>query len=367
MIIELLEKELHEMVLESDEIYIVSGLISTDGAKKLCDELDENVNADWDNIHIIVGIDMPTPADALRTLKKLRDDHRVDVSYYAKKGYFFHPKVYLFGNEGECVAYVGSANYTSAGLGKNIELTAKITDKQDCRRILNWINRIREDSRFISDSMLDRYRKTRGKKHDLDNVDDFKTKESEYYAKELMSLLRKCRQDEDTYEDYCDERADSLEDLERIIDKDGGFKRFDIKEFCKEEALGWIIPVYSRHLKDAKREGKLLNLCTMLTNEKLSLAKRVNLAMTDPRYQIYGAGINFISKILTVLYPKKCFLWNNASIWSFKALGNKLRTGLSVGEKYECYCNYYSQIMDELDIENFAVLDRMLYYIKTGR
>lgn len=367
MIIELLEKELHEKVLESEEIYIVSGLISTDGAKKLYDEIDENVNADWEDVHIIVGIDMPTPADALKKLKKLRDNYHVDVSYYAKKGYFFHPKVYLFRNEKKYVAYVGSANYTSAGLGKNIELTAKITDQKDCRKILTWINKIRDDSRFISESMLNRYRKVRKNKRDLDNIDDFKTEESEFFSKELMALLKSCRQNKDIYKDYCEERADSLKELERIIDKKGEFENFDIKAFCEEEALGWIVQVYSHHLEDAKRKGRLSNLCKMLKKEKWSLAKRVDLAMNSSEYQIYGAGINFISKILTALYPEKCFLWNNASIWSFKALGNKLPRGLSVGEKYEYYCNYYSRIMDELDVENFAVLDRMLYYIKTGR
>ncbi len=62
MIIEWLEKELHEHIICAEEIYVASGLISKDGAQKLIVDLKENEVAKWEDVHIIVGIDMPTPA-----------------------------------------------------------------------------------------------------------------------------------------------------------------------------------------------------------------------------------------------------------------------------------------------------------------
>lgn len=366
MIIEWLEKELHEHIICTEEIYVASGLISKDGAQKLIVDLKENEVAKWEDVHIIVGIDMPTPAEALKTLKKLGDDFHADVKYYAKKENFFHPKVYLFRYSKKYVAYVGSANYTSAGLGKNIELTSKITNQNDCKKIHKWFCKISNVSRQITESMLNRYADLRKKKPQLENMDEFKKAEIVHISSEIMDLLKECRQNHDLYLKFCEERDNSIVKLKGCIDIKNNFRNFNVKEFCQEGALGWIIPISIPGLEREKESGKLTKLCSMLNNERMSLAERVDLAMNDSKYKVERAGINVVSKILTVLYPRKCFLWNTESIKLFNELGNALPRGLSIGKKYEYYCDYYSKIINNLDIKNFAVLDRMLYYLDKG-
>ena len=78
-------------------------------------------------VRIVVGIDLPTPISVLRELKKRFKNTRV---YYSE---FFHPKMYLFQFfSDEYVAYIGSSNFTKAGLTNNIELSYQVNDQKEC-------------------------------------------------------------------------------------------------------------------------------------------------------------------------------------------------------------------------------------------
>lgn len=360
MIIEHLDLELKGSFLKANEIYVASGLISNDGAENLVNLLNKNTCADWEDVHIIVGIDMPTPAKSLKILKKLAGEN-ADVLYYGKKGCYFHPKVYLFKIKNKYIAYVGSANLTTAGLGKNIELSSKITKQADCKNILKWFRKISKDGEILTDNMISRYERRRSQKAtNPESMDEFKHKEKSYIAKDLVTSLKTLRLSK-KYSSFCKNRKNEINELRKIIDLDNDFKNFKAAEFCNQGALGHIITFNIDGLKEAATKGKIAKLCKMLRNEKIPVAERIEKALNNPRYKVNKAGINVVSKILATMYPEKYFLWNNRSMRVSKALGFTLPRGLTQGQKYYEYCKEYGKMLKKLKIRDYAVLDRMLY------
>ena len=360
MIIEHLDSELKDSFLNANEIYIASGLISNDGAKALVNFLNKKTEIDWEDVHIVVGIDMPTPANVLKILKKLAGEN-ADILYYGKKGSYFHPKVYLFKIKSKYVAYVGSANLTMAGLGINIELSSKITNSSECKDILKWFHKIARDGEIITDNMISRYEKQCSqRKTFFECMDSFKSKEKSCIAKDLVDSLKMLRQNS-IYSSFCNAKEKEVDELRKIIDLDNGFKNFKAAEFCKQGALGHIIAFNIDGLKDAVRTGKMEKLCKMLQDERIPIADRIEKALNNSRYKVNKAGINVVCKILATIYPEKYFLWNNRSIQVSKALGFTLPRGLTQGQKYYEYCKEYGKLLKKLKIRDFAVLDKMLY------
>lgn len=360
MIIEHLDLELKGCFLKANEIYVASGLISNDGAENLVNLLNKNTCADWEDVHIIVGIDMPTPAKSLKILKKLAGEN-ADVLYYGKKGCYFHPKVYLFKMKNKYVAYVGSANLTTAGLGKNIELSSKITKQMECKDVLKWFRKIAKDGEILTDKMISRYERRRSQKAtNPESMDEFKHKEKSYIAKDLVTSLKTLRLSK-KYSSFCNNRKNEINELRKIIDLDNDFKNFKAAEFCNQGALGHIIAFNIEGLEKAVKKGKMAKLCKMLQNEKIPVTERIEKALNNPRYKVNKAGINVVSKILATMHPEKYFLWNNRSMRVSKALGFTLPRGLTQGQKYYEYCKEYGKMLKKLKIQDFAVLDRMLY------
>lgn len=364
MILEHLDTELKNEILTSEKIYIATGLISADGADSLISDLENSENSEWEDVHIIVGIDMPTPVEALKKLKELADEYDADIQYYARKEFFFHPKVYLFYKNNSWTAFIGSANYTAAGLGKNIELTSKITNQKECASVLKWFKKISKDSKKMSDEMLGRYGEMRTRLPKMVNMDEFKKNEIDFTASELFERLKQIRQNGSLYENFCKERNEGVEDLRKIIDVENDFKNFNALDFCNKGALGHIIAFNVNGLKAAVKNGKMQKLCRMLKNDNRPVSERINDALV--KYKVDKAGINVISKILAIINPEEYFLWNDVSISISKDLGTQLPRGLSFGEKYDAYRCAFKKLLEELEIQDFAVLDRMLYYLAKG-
>lgn len=360
------EKELKKQLKTAEQVYIAVGLISVDGANMLVDAVNRNDNLieSDDNVQLIVGINMPTPAEALKIL--VGEDSGIGLlKYYAKPKSYFHPKVYLFKKKDRYTAFVGSANYTDAGLGRNVELTARVTNQIDCKDILNWFRRLLKDSKDVSMGMIKRYEKIKRKTAVASfNVDKFQNDEAKFEITDLKKDLLKCCKSKQ-YEDFCKKRENEIENLCKIVDAENQFENFDVAAFCNEGALGHIIAYNIDKLKRSKK--KLQKMCRMLADERRSVSNRINLALTDRKYKVNGAGINVVSKILTILHPEKYFVWNKVSKRVSNALGAKVLRGSSIGEKYQAYCNAYKPIMEKYGIENFAILDRILYYIETRK
>ncbi|MCY4427642.1 MAG: DEAD/DEAH box helicase family protein [Halieaceae bacterium] len=67
----------------------------------------------------------------LKCLSWLMREHRIEIKVALMKDALFHPKVWLFGNNGDVIAAHGSSNVTYAGIRKNIEQIAISRSWQD--------------------------------------------------------------------------------------------------------------------------------------------------------------------------------------------------------------------------------------------
>ncbi|QNN42702.1 phospholipase D family protein [Pedobacter roseus] len=130
MYISNLEENISEELKLAEEIWIAVGLISINALSPL-----EHLNA---QIHILVGIDLPTPPIVLRRLLEWAIQGKVKFKVYTLEGTFFHPKVYIWRKGSVLKAYVGSGNMTNGGWKNNVELFWQIEKVLECHKLVNW-------------------------------------------------------------------------------------------------------------------------------------------------------------------------------------------------------------------------------------
>ena len=152
MIITQLAIELQTKLQTATSIKIASGLVSKEGIEFIIDSCSEECK-----VSFIIGVDMPTPPDAIQKLYELSLNGKVELKLVTDKGYY-HPKLYLITHENKEVAYIGSANCTQAGLEKNIELSYKIDDKVEIKKLQEWYSKLYKDSTLISFEWLENYK-----------------------------------------------------------------------------------------------------------------------------------------------------------------------------------------------------------------
>ena len=89
---------------------------------------------------------------ALRTLAKIGQLRGPDA------GRHFHPKVFIFRDDGKSVAWVGSANFTSGGFGMNDEAVFETADTES---VQNWFDELWEHTDPLDTAAIDTYADSR--------------------------------------------------------------------------------------------------------------------------------------------------------------------------------------------------------------
>lgn len=362
MIYEKLEPIFKDLFSNSKQVCIAIGLISEGKAKEI-DRLARKYDTD---IYLIVGIDMPTPNSALRALMKAECNNKnLKVRYYSEDN-FFHPKVYLFENRDEKIAFVGSANYTERGFSSNSELTLQTTNVSDCKQIQKWFNGLWKKRAFpITEEMIacreneiEKYKMPALPK--MDRVKKVGKHINNFNQENFIKELRELRQDKSVYDKIRNQRNGVVDKLWGYLDVENdfaGFKGQKINQFCQEGSLGDL----DQHgvceaLHAASSDGTLRPFCIALADESQSIKKRVSKALKE----LNGVGRGTITKILTTLYPEKYILINGCSI---KYLSLK---ELSSGKRYVEYCEFGKELLRQLNVENFAVLDGLIRQASEG-
>lgn len=87
---------------------------------------------------------------ALKTLGEHLESGRVEMKVYTVEP--LHGKTYIFsgGSYFEHTAYVGSSNFTRAGLTSNLELNVEVEDQDQCRKLKTWFSALWDDQRSLS-------------------------------------------------------------------------------------------------------------------------------------------------------------------------------------------------------------------------
>ena len=362
MIYEKLEPIFKDLFSNSEKVCIAIGLISEGKAKEI-DRLARKYDTD---VYLIVGIDMPTPNSALRILMKAeRNNENLKVRYYSEDN-FFHPKVYLFEKGNKKVAYVGSANYTERGFSSNSELTLQTKTDADCNRIKKWFNDLWKNASSPITKEMIACRMSETKKYKwpplpkMNRVKKVSKHVCDFNQDEFIKKLKLLKCNETIYKKIRRTRNKTINNLRSCLDAKHGFAGFKgekIDEFCNEGSLGDLKQHGVRKaLHTASRNGTLRPFCMALADESQPIKNRVSKALKE----LNSVGKGTITKILTTLYPKKYILINGCST-KYLSLG-----GLSSGKRYVEYCEFGKELLRQLKVKNFAILDGLIRQASEG-
>lgn len=312
-------------------------------------------------VRFVIGTYLPTPLIVLKSLKK---NYGYNARIYNSE--LFHPKVYLFTlSDGTKKVILGSGNFTNGGLHDNIEAAVLVEESDIIEDLENWFQTIYMNSQPITDKFLANYKdyadgeirhRTNRRKHlnklqpQLDIYNDIR--------KETIKLLRHKMKNKKFIE-IINERSEVVKQLQKYVDLANHFKNFDIDNFFKIYELGTIPPIYKSYLMKAKQDGRLAKVLNMLIDENIPLNKRVDTVL-NKESKIKGIGINFLSKILCVYNQNLYVIWNEPTEKFFNTIGLKPDKGLTRGEQYQFYCNFFRSICKEAGVPDMAVLDALI-------
>ena len=353
-----IKDEVENLLFEAIEVNIAVALCSNYAVNAL-----QNVPKS-SKFRIVTGVDLPTPLEVLRTLK---NRYKKKARIYAET--FFHPKVYIFGLKNkELVAYIGSGNFSEGGLFNNIEVFYKVEDQDECRNLLDWFENVFNKSLCITDDFLIEYKEYSRKWSKEENKRKYEikallseTNEKKRLFDSMKEKLKEIREDSKVYDKICNERTDTVSRIKEALDYENGFENIDIDKFLKIKELGNIRQSYKKDLKRAVKSHKLRDLFLMLCNDDESIEKRYRAATEE--YKIRGCDKNMITKVLAVHDPQKYMLWNGVTEDIMDKYDIRFERGTKEYQKYGHLCEEFKEIISELKIKDFVVLDLMMFYV----
>jgi len=360
-VVENLDVSLTKELKNADEIWIAVALLTRSGLNLLQKQVMSKTIQ-----HYLIGINLPTEPGALKLLHKLEVKDKIQSRIYTEKT-FFHPKVYLIRKGESYSAFIGSANCTSSGLSKNVELTYKIANQEDGKKIKKWFDLLFETSVPIKSSFLKQYeenfekRKSRKAKDEAEAEKLKRALREEYVVtmearNELIKVLKWHRR-QPIYKQHTAEREEDIKNLRKSLDYPN-FKNIDIDKFFGIWQLGHLISIPIPTLKrEIKKFRKLL---LFLCNESIPVEDRIN-EVLDGNLKIRGVAEATISKILTIHNPNKYSVRNNKIDSVLYDYGIEVPQRISKGEKYNAVNNFLKELARESKMENMAVLDLYLY------
>ena len=353
-----IKDEVENLLSEAIEVNIAVALCSNYAINAL-----QNVPKSC-KLRIVTGVDLPTPLEVLRTLK-IRYKKKARV--YTES--FFHPKVYIFRLKNkELVAYIGSGNFTEGGLLNNIEVFYKVEDQDECNNISGWFENVFNKSLCITDDFLiddneyiRKWAKEENKRKYEIKALLSETNEKKRLFDSMKEKLKEIREDSKVYDEICNERTDTVSRIKEALDYENGFENIDIDKFLKIKELGNIRQSYKKDLKRAVKSHKLRDLFLMLCNDDESIEKRYRAATEE--YKIRGCDKNMITKVLAVHAPQKYMLWNGVTEDIMDKYDIRFERGTKEYQKYGHLCEEFKEIISELKIKDFVVLDLMMFYV----
>lgn len=351
-----IKEEVEKLLSEAIEVNIAVALCSYYAINAL-----QNV-AKSCKLRLVTGVDLPTPLEVLRTLKAdIRRRQEYIQNHFSSQGVYFQAE------NKELVAYLGSGNFTEGGLFNNIEVFYKVEDQDECCYLLNWFENVFNKSLCITDDFLIEYKEYSRKwaKEENKRKSEIKALLSETNEKKRLfdSLKEKLKgiRESKVYNEICKERTDTVSRIKEALDYENGFENIDIDKFLKIKELGNIRQSYKKDLKRAVKSHKLRDLFLMLCNDDESIEKRYRAATEE--YKIRGCDKNMITKVLAVHDPQKYMLWNGVTEDIMDKYDIRFERGTKEYQKYSHLCEEFKDIISELKIKDFVVLDLMMFYV----
>ncbi len=221
-------------------------------------------------------------------------------------------------------------------------------------------------SDFIKDYKPKYEARIKRNKFDKKEINKFKQKANlEHIAnlEEKASIIRKLIKFRTTskFKEILKERQHTIRDLKECLDYPN-FVDIDLKRFLTIRELGTIVAIKVKNSIE-KNPKKLTELLKFICDEKIPIKNRMDEGLNG-KYKIDEVKEAFLSKVLVAHNPKIYFVHNKAFIKNLKPFGLSFSKGLSTGEKYEETAIIMRDILHETKIDNLAILDHCLFYLK---
>jgi hypothetical protein len=277
----------------------------------------------------------------------------------------FHPKVYLIKKRNTYVAFVGSANCTNGGLNSNIELSLCIDNQNTCTEIKRWFEKHMGDAIALSSSFLKDYELDyKKKKQDYERAKSLLEKQYRTLGKHNLISQLKDFKDGNDYEHTIQERKDDMVILKKLLNnyKNDNFfdKNGDFYRFLNKRALGGMTLFNKNEIFASTNTAKIQQIISICeSGGKKDIEEVYNEATS-----IDADGISYgtIAKILTTLYPNRYFNFNKGIKDVCESFGINL--DIENGKDYKDMCKEFNAIKNDVDFDDFAILDIAIYSLK---
>ena len=341
----------------------------------------------------VIGLDFyQTDPLLLKKLLKLSKRNEKLELYVSprKKGYTFHPKMYVFERHNQTDVITGSANMTMGGLETNNELSVLTHDvgkdfgKYIDALIKSWIN----GGEIVSaeEDIINQY----GEEHII-----YKAQKAlaDHRAKRQTSRKKTGKNKKGSI--MFGTLADYLSEMKKDPTKEGFDKQVQSRLACHSQAQGLLSQFASTSALKPKdfleqyegligkwHSGGLHRGKTHIDKQSTDFCAAINsLDEIQPKPIAYafnsllgkfrlikGAGINVLTEILHTLDNEKFAVMNQNSVHGVSiAYGHEFPdkpTKNNVdGATYEKFCKRASSIRSELTLNNFSELDALFNYI----
>jgi len=185
----------------------------------------------------------------------------------------FHPKIYIFTNDGNSQIVLGSSNLTGGGLRENIEANAVITDKVLADQAMSFFKYIRKNSVLLDEDIINIYckyykkakkiRKYLVRSREMEEINEIIAKKQKFQVTGENAIL---------YVVWNDRRF-SGPPSKGIVRKYKGISYFPHKEPWETD---YIFDIYSYVDKDSNcfnrvRPGSLIFICSSENHMKVPM------------------------------------------------------------------------------------------------
>jgi len=346
----------------ADEIWIAVALLNLQGFNFVFKAIKKDCK-----INFIGGIDLPTDPTALTNLLLLKTKHKHTVSAYILTKEVFHPKVYIVSSGNQLKSFVGSANCTNGGLDNNIEMTVEIDNQLTSKQLLKWFFKIQDKSQILTTDFIANYlpkyknrlKRRKEEQTEIKDLKEIEQKKLEVNLKArglLISQLKTIRRSAD-YPGFKQARRKKIKELKKALDYPN-FRKLNLPEFWRIKDLGTIVPIRVKAKIDSDRP-KFAKLMRYICDDSIPINERIDEALNG-KLSIENISEGFISKVLVIHNPNKYYIHNKEFTENLKPFGLSFPGGLSFGDKYRLTRDTLKSILEETNIDDFAVLDQCL-------
>lgn len=327
-------------------------------------------------LRLIAGLDFcltePKLLESWNHLQSTREDVTAFLSDSSQA--VFHPKVLLVESPTKGFGIIGSGNLSHGGLQSNYECSVYITDPKVLSEINSWFCYICSEPAGavqLSAAHIDAYRaKYKKAAAALATVrKQQKTIEREIRREHLASMdrwqaaVRVARKyfSSQRFKNDWREWELGIRSIRSVIKApEFHYSQRQWQEFFEIWTLGHLIPIYRDvAFREVTKTQQGLRALANAEDARGPLSELLN---PGGRYHVPSVGLNVISKILAVNYPKTWPVYNGPVAAVLQEFRYKAPRGASRGEKYLAFAKLMRRFVKETGAKNMLQLDPFFYY-----